>query len=217
MTKLLAIGAAAVLTMTSCGGDEPQPTRTTPPAQTGTPTGAPTTAKPAGPATAPGYPNIPIPVVSPDPPGVGESTGIKMKIEGSGADPLSDNSRAQRPAVHLSRSPEEAEVVARVLPPRVADFVRSWNAYGKRALVVVTGGGQPDASYGIKLDSLSVSQGGKVLSAFGEITTQGGASAQVITVPWVVASVRYAPVVLTERCVLAMTGTTARQSRCHGA
>jgi hypothetical protein len=80
---------------------------------------------------------------------------------------------------------------------------------------VITGGGQPDPSHRVVLQSVNLVKGGKELQVSVIIERDQGSAAQVISEPWAVISLNVAATVLVEECFLVFRGRTIAQGGCH--
>lgn len=119
------------------------------------------------------------------------------------------------PAVYVARSTEEGTKAATgVDVPRAGNALRAWDDYRRRALVAIFAGSRPDAGYRIEVQAMSPLEGGEVLSIHGRVTRSDEIAAQVISVPWVVASIDADVATTVQRCVLSLEGESSRQFPC---
>ena len=119
------------------------------------------------------------------------------------------------PELLVARNPEEGARAADRSPvPGPATVLREWDEYGKRALVVVLGGSQPDSSYRVVLSSIGFIREGTALLAGGRIGQSGEAAASVISTPWIVVSVNAGAADVVSRCILALAGQDTRSTSC---
>ncbi len=156
----------------------------------------------------------PTPLPSPSDPGAGggKTSKVGLKREAAGSDP-SNQTAPERPLVLLARTPEEAATVGQQAPPGARAFLSGWGDFAHRALIAVIGGAQPDTSYRVRVDQVSIFKGAKILQVTGAIVTKGQGTAQTTT-PWTILSVNLPTTLLVKRCDLAFEGQTLRQFDC---
>ncbi|HVM11568.1 MAG TPA: hypothetical protein VM638_03705, partial [Actinomycetota bacterium] len=111
--------------------------------------------------------------------------------------------------------PQEANGIIEKTPPSAREVVTGFNAWGERALLIFTGGAQPDARYRIVLRDLSVIEGGRTIQVFGAFRRRSGKRSSDPVVPWVVASLDVRATVNAEGCVLSFPEVSAITTNCH--
>ena len=156
--------------------------------------------------------NQPPPGVEPSVPAEGESTSARTDVVARATEP---SSGITEPQLLLIRNGDAGEAAAKASPAAgAAEAIRSWDRYAERALIVVYGGSQPDAGYGLAVDDVSITRGGLDLAVFGALEPGNGPAAQVISIPWAVLSVDAGAVALARKCFLTLAGQETRQTRC---
>ena len=215
MKTLTAMVMAVALLAAACGGDDGTSGGPRGPGGEVLPTEGPVSIPPDLP-TREGPGGVPVPDVEPSIPGLeGEPTSTEHRVEDRGVDPLPEGI-SPRPVMLLARSPQEANAVIEKAPPAAREVLTSFEGWGRRALIIFTGGAQPDASYRVEARGISVIEGGRTIQAFGRFRERRrGGSAQVSSVPWIAVSLDVRATVKGERCVLAFEGLSGVESDCH--
>lgn len=149
-----------------------------------------------------------------NPGATGGSTEITARVLAAQTEPLGN--RPPRPLVLLARSPEEANLIFQKLPRGARDLVIAHTDWQQRSLILFTGGAQPDTSYSVNLRGVGVIGGNKTLQVFGKFKVKKkGAAAQVLSEPWVLATVGAEFAVEVSECLLVYPETAAVQTDCH--
>lgn len=153
-----------------------------------------------------------IPGVEPSVPPPGATAVLTFEEEASGSDATVEY---PRPKVLLARTPAEGERAARRTgTPGASAGLRFWGSYGRRALIAVIGGAQPDPGYRLTIVRIRISEEGEALEIVARVEREEGFFAQVISVPWRILSVEPAAVALAERCVLTLEEQRSFRSAC---
>lgn len=209
MRRLIPLLAAAALVLAACTADDPTIGPSPGAAETDGESGA--GGGGGGGGGSGGEGNEPPPEVEPSTLPPGESTAISTEVEGRGTDPTE---QVVRPRMLLVRNRNAGRRAAENAPTEgAADILRGWDRYADRALIAVYGGAQPDSGHRIRLDDVSVTGGGEMVTVFGAIVRREPA-AEVISLPWMVLSVPANLVAVAERCILAFEGQSPTERRC---
>ena len=160
----------------------------------------------------PGGVEVP-PVKFKNPGAEGQPTQVDARVIAAQTGPLGE--RSPRPLALLARSPQEANLIFAKLPAGAKELVRTYTEWERRSLILFTGGAQPDASFRVELEGIGVIQGGTTIQMFGRFKEEKGAAAEVISEPWVLASVNVAFTVKAEKCLLVFPEISAFETNCH--
>lgn len=140
-----------------------------------------------------------------------ETFPLRFSVIDEGTDTSSD---MLSPAVFLTRTEREAEWAARrVGIEEVARILASWSDYQGRALIVILGRSQPDASLRVRVEEVRGPAFGSAVVVTAH--TEGGAEPASVarSVPWTVVSVFAGDVAAADECRLDVDGVKG-ESRC---
>lgn len=145
-------------------------------------------------------------------PAPGETTRVQFAREGRGTDPVAEDTE---PTILVARTEEEGAAAANATrAPGAAQVLRGWDQYGKRALIVVLGGSQPDTGYRVSVDTADIIKDGTQLLVTGSIRRGKKPAAATISVPWVALSVDAPAAARVSGCTLSFAAQEPRTFDC---
>ena len=134
-----------------------------------------------------------------------------FEVEASDTEPAGP---VVQPSLVLVRDARTAEAAAANAPAEgAAEVLRSWEAFGERALIAVYGGTVPDAGHSVRIEGVALDDDGRHLTVSGTLVADDPAI-QVVSIAWAVISVDADLVARAELCALALEGREALDAAC---